>query len=341
VGIDLKQLSARLGLSQTTVSRALNGYTDVSEKTRQRVAQMAAELGYQPNLGARRLATGRTEAIGIVYPMELDYLGNPNFLEMLGGMSDRLEAAGYELLIAAARQHTELRTYERLVRGRRVDGLIVANTCVVDARVDYLRQSGLPFVAYGRTGQPQGYAWLDDDNEASSRLTVQRLAALGHRRIGLIHAPLEYNFAQQRHSSFLRAMALLGLTVPGQYLRGGSMDRRGGYEAMQQLLALAEPPTAVMVDNNIGGVGVMHALLDAGLQPGRDISVVVDGGLPQDTLLNGPSVASIEHPSLREAGQTMADMLLGLIEGDPPEGCQVLRPVTLREGASIGPVPRT
>ncbi|MEX8520538.1 MAG: substrate-binding domain-containing protein [Leptothrix sp. (in: b-proteobacteria)] len=339
MGIDLKQLSARLGLSQTTVSRALNGYTDVSEKTRQRVVQVAAELGYQPNLGARRLATGRTEAVGIVYPMEMDYLGNPSFLEMLGGVSDRLETAGYELLIAAARQHTELRTYERLVRGRRVDGLIVANTRVVDARIDYLRQAGLPFVAYGRTGQPHGYAWLDDDNEASSRLTVQRLVALGHRRIGLIHAPIEYNFAQQRYRSFLQAMAQAGLPVPVAYLSTGSMDRRGGYLAMQQMLALAERPTAIMVDNNIGGVGVMHALLDAGLQPGRDISVVVDGGLPEDTLLNGPSVATIEHPSLREAGQTMADMLLALIDGGSSDGVQVLRPVTLREGTSIGPAP--
>jgi LacI family transcriptional regulator len=339
VGIDLKQLSARLGLSQTTVSRALNGYTDVSEKTRQRVVQVAAELGYQPNLGARRLATGRTEAVGIVYPMEMDYLGNPNFLEMLGGVSDRLETAGYELLIAAARQHTELRTYERLVRGRRVDGLIVANTRVVDVRIDYLRQAGLPFVAYGRTSQPHGYAWLDDDNEASSRLTVQRLAALGHRRIGLIHAPTEYNFAQQRYSSFLQAMAQAGLPVPAAHLMVGSMDRRGGYLAMQQMLALAERPTAIMVDNNTGGVGVMRALLDSGLQPGRDISVVVDGGLPEDTLLTGQSVATIEHPSFREAGQTMADMLMALIDGGSPEGAQVLRPVTLREGASIGPAP--
>lgn len=339
MGVDLKQLSALLGLSQTTVSRALNGYTDVSPKTRERVAQMATELGYQPNLGARRLAIGRTEAVGIVYPMEFDYLGNPNFLAMLAGVSERLEQAGYDLLIAAARERSELRTYERLVRGRRVDGLIVANTLVQDERIDYLRDAGLPFVAYGRTAEPSGYAWLDDDNDSGSRQTVARLIELGHRRIGMVHAPLGYNFARQRHDGLLRALAEAGLPAHPGHLVEGSMDRRGGYAAVQQLLAQTDRPTAIMVDNNIGGVGVIHALLDAGLQPGRDISVVVDGGLPEDTLLNGPSIAMIEHPSLSEAGRTMADMLLALIDGASPDGLQVLRPVSLRDGSSIGPAP--
>lgn len=337
MGVDLKQLSAQLGLSQTTVSRALNGYTDVSPKTRERVAQMATELGYQPNLGARRLAIGRTEAVGIVYPTELDHLGNPNFLVMLAGVSERLEQVGYDLLIAAARERSELRTYERLVRGRRVDGLIVANTKVSDARIDYLREAGLPFVAYGRTAEASGYAWLDDDHESGCRQTAERLVGLGHRLIGMVHAPLDYHFARQRRDGLLRALAEAGLQVRPEHLIEGSMDRRRGYAATQQLLALTEPPTAIMVDHNIGGVGVIHAVLDAGLQPGRDISVIVDGGLPEDTLLNGPSIAMIEHPSLADAGRTMADMLLALIEGAPPDDLQVLRSVSLRDGSSVGP----
>ncbi|HNB43005.1 MAG TPA: LacI family DNA-binding transcriptional regulator, partial [Burkholderiaceae bacterium] len=147
VSIDLKQLSARLGLSQTTVSRALNGYTDVSAKTRERVAQMAQELGYQPNSAARRLARGQADAVGIVYPLEAGDLGDPNFLFVVEGMSERLEAEDMDLLIASARSHAELRTYDRLLRGGRVDGVIVARTQVEDARIDYLRTAGFPFVA--------------------------------------------------------------------------------------------------------------------------------------------------------------------------------------------------
>jgi LacI family transcriptional regulator len=340
VGIDLKQLSARLGLSPTTVSRALNGYTDVSQKTRERVVQMAAELGYQPNLGARRLAMGRAEAIGIVYPLEEAYLGNPNFLEMMGGVSDRLEAVGYELLLAAARAHTELRTYERLVRGRRIDGLLIANTRVTDERISYARKVGIPFVTYGRSAEPDSYAWLDDDNESSGLQAVRRLAELGHRRIALVHAPLDYNFAQQRYNGFVKAMQAAGLEIRPEYLVIGSMDRRGGYAATQQLLALPQRPTAILVDNNIGGIGVIRALLNASLQLGHDVSVIVDAGVPADTLLNGPSITTIEHPSFRDAGLLMADMLLAQIEGRPLPERHVLRPVLLREGESIGPAPQ-
>lgn len=339
MAIDLKKLSARLGLSPTTVSRALNGYTDVSESTRARVVQMANELGYQPNLGARRLAMGRADAVGIVYPVDTDFLGNPAFLEMVAGVSDRLEAAGMDLLLAAAREQTELRTYERLVRGRRVDGLIVAHTLVADPRIDYLMQSRMPFVAYGRTASPDGFAWFDFDNQRGGELAVRQLVALGHRRIAYIHAPLSYNFAHQRHAGFLRGLQAAGLPPVAELMVVGSMNRRGGYEACSKLLALAQRPTAIVVDNNIGGIGVMRALLQAGIDVGREVSVIVYGGMPTDTLLVGEEVAAISQPTSYTTGTTIADMILTLVEGKPLPQRHVLWQPEFVGGSSIGPVP--
>jgi LacI family transcriptional regulator len=339
VAIDLKKLSARLGLSPTTVSRALNGYTDVSEATRARVVQMASELGYQPNLGARRLAMGRADAIGIVYPVDTDFLGNPAFLEMIAGVSDRLEAAGMDLLLAAAREQSELRTYERLVRGRRVDGLIVAHTRVVDPRIDYLMQSRMPFVAYGRTASPDDFAWFDFDNELGGELAVRHLALLGHKRIGYIHAPLTYNFAQQRYAGFVRGLQAAGLPNAPELMVVGSMNRRGGYEACGHLLGLKRRPTAVVVDNNVGGIGVMRALLQAGVEIGRDVSVVVYGGMPVDTLLIGEEVAAIRQPTSYTTGTKIADMMLTLIEGGTLEQRHVLWQPEFVSGTSIGPAP--
>ena len=339
MAIDLKQLSARLGLSPTTVSRALNGYTDVSEATRARVEQAARELGYQPNLAARRLALGRADAVGIVYPVDTDYMGNPLFLEMIAGVSDRLDVAGIDVLLAVARGQTELRTYERLVRGRRVDGLIVAHTRVVDERIEYLKRVGFPFVGYGRTGDPEGFAWFDFDNEAGSVSAVERMTALGHRRIAYVHAALTMNFAQQRHAGFMRAMAQAGVPVRPEYVVLGSIDRRGGYAAGRSLLALPERPTAILVDNNLGGVGVVRALLEAGLALGREISVVVNDGVPPDTLLIREDIAAVAQPTAYESGATMAAMLLALIEGKPLEQPQVLRQPVFIAGSSLGPAP--
>lgn len=339
MAIDLKQLSARLGLSPTTVSRALNGYTDVSEATRARVMDAARELGYQPNLAARRLALGRADAVGIVYPVDTDFMGNPLFLEMIAGVSDQLEEAGIDVLLAVARATAELRTYERLVRGRRVDGLIVAHTRVADERVEYLKRVGFPFVGYGRTGNPDGFAWLDFDNEAGSVDAVRRLVALGHRRIAYVHAPLATNFAAQRHAGFLRGMAEAGVPVRPEYVVAGSLDRRGGYAAGRQLLALAERPTAILVDNNLGGVGVMRALLQAGIATGREVSVIVNDGVPPDTLLIGQAVAAVTQPTAYESGRTMARMLHTLIEGRPLEQPQVLLQPVFVDGSTLGPPP--
>lgn len=335
--IDLKQLAARLGLSQTTVSRALNGYTDVSAATRERVARVARELGYQPNLAARRLALGRAEAVGMVYPLDVGGLDDPRFLEVLDGLSTRFVAAGVDLLLVSAHEKTELQTYERLVRGRRVDGLIVARTQVVDPRIAYLREAGVPFVAYGRTGSPEGFAWLDFDNERGSELAVEALAALGHRRFSYVHAPLELNFAHQRHAGFRRAIEAAGLTVDPSAMIATGMNRRNGYAAAQRLLASDPRPTAIVADNNLAGVGVIRALLDGGVSVGRDVSVVVYDGVPADTLLLGEQVASIEQPTPGESGRRIAGMLLDLIEGRPLSQPQVLLAPRYQPGDSAGP----
>jgi LacI family transcriptional regulator len=341
VPIDLKKLSAHLGLSPTTVSRALNGYPDVSESTRRRVVDVARELDYQPNVGARRLALGRADAVGIVYPLDAGDLGDPRFLEVVQGVSDRLDAGNIDLLLVSAREKSELQSYERLVRGGRVDGLIVARTRVIDPRIDYLMQSGIPFVAYGRTGTPQGFPWFDFDNEAGMALAVQELVKLGHTAIAYVHAPLTLNFAWQRHMGYERAMQMAGLTVRSDAIFSAGMDRRSGYGVAARILALTPRPTAIIVDNNLCGVGVVRALLDAGIEIGHDISIIVYDGVPVDTLLRGQWIAAVEQPTAYEAGQTMAEMLLSLIAGKTPEPeqHQVLRQPRFVGANSIGPGP--
>lgn len=334
---DLKQLSARLGLSATTVSRALNGYDDVSAKTRERVEQMARELGYQPNRTARRLARGRADAVGLVYPLDAGDLGDPRFLEVIEGLSDRLEADDMDLLLASARERTELRTYQRLISGGRVDGVIVARTRVVDERIDYLQRVGVPLVAYGRTAQPDGFAWFDFDNEAGMVLAVQQMVALGHRRIGYLHAPLSLCFAAQRQAGFQRAMQAAGLAVDPALVVEGGLSHRTGHAAAQRLLVGPTRPSALIVDNNLCGMGAVRALLDAGVAIGRELSVIVYDGVPDDVLRAGMRIAAIGQPTAYRAGETMAEMLLALMRGEPlPDRHRLLQPV-FEPGNSIGP----
>jgi LacI family transcriptional regulator len=339
MGIDIKQLAAGLGVSASTVSRALNGYTDIKAETRERIVKRANELNYRPNLGAQRLAKGRADAVGIVYPLDNDYVGNPKFLEMVSAFSARLENNGMDVLLAASHDSNEMATYDRLVRGGRVDAILLANTKVHDPRIDFLLQAGIPFLCYGRSGKRMDFPWFDFDNEAGSRMAVQHLASLGHKQIAYIHTALEFNYALQRHTGFVSTMKRLGLHVGGDTVVQGSQDRRSGYAAVEKLLQLPQRPSAILVDNNIGGVGVIHALLNAGVVLGRDVSVVVDGGNPTDTLLHQIDVAAVLQPTPAESGKTMAEMLLQLIEGSVPvEGRHVLMQPRFVDGKSIGPV---
>jgi LacI family transcriptional regulator len=335
--VNLKELSAHLGLSPTTVSRALSGYSDVSPVTRERVQQVARELGYQPNRAARQVAMGRAEAVGIVYSPANEFLGNPAFLKMLEGVTHALDAISCDLLLAAAGREKELAVYDRIVRGRRVDALIVAHTLREDPRIRYLLDADFPFVAYGRTARPDAFPWFDFDNEACSRLAVQRLAALGHRRIAYVHAPLEYNFAWQRHAGYLAAMRKARLPVVPEAVTGGSLDRRAGYAAAQRLLALRPRPTSIVVDNTMGGVGLIRALLDAKVKIGRDISVVVNEGVPEDTVFGELKVAAILQPTPYASGETIGAMVRALVEGRPLAERHVLRQPEFVEGNSIGP----
>lgn len=341
MSIDLKKLAAHLGLSPTTVSRALNGYTDVNELTRRRVVDVARELGYRPNLGARRLAMGRADAVGIVYPLDAGDLGDPHFLEVVQGLSDRLDASNIDLLLVSAREKSELQSYERLVCGGRVDGLIVARTRVNDPRIDYLMQSGIPFVAYGRTGMPQAFPWFDFDNEAGMTIAVQELVSLGHRSIAYVHAPLTLNFALQRYMGYERAMQSANLTVQPSAVFAAGMDRRGGYSITESILALTPRPTAIIVDNNLCGVGVVRALLDADVAIGQEMSIIVYDGVPVDTLLRGQWIAAVEQPTAYEAGQTLAGMVLAQIAGEKLGANQILRQPKFVDGTSAGPAPKS
>lgn len=336
MSIDLKQLSTHLGLSPTTVSRALNGYTDVNVLTRRRVVDMARELGYQPNVGARRLALGRAEAVGIVYPLDAGDLGDPRFMEVVQGLSDKLDASKMDLLLVSAREKSELQSYERLVRSGRVDGLIVARTRVDDSRIDYLMQSGVPFVAYGRTGTAQSFPWFDFDNEAGMALAVQELVKLGHTSIAYVHAPLTLNFASQRYLGYQRAMKAAGLNLCPNAIFAAGMNRRSGYSITTEILALSPRPTAIIVDNNLCGVGVVRALMDAGINIGQEMSIIVYDGVPADTLLPGQWIAAIEQPTAYEAGQTLAAMLLAQIAGEKLELHQILKQPMYVGGSSAG-----
>ncbi|MBR8208900.1 substrate-binding domain-containing protein [Burkholderia cenocepacia] len=335
VKVNLKALSDALGLSRTTVSRALNGYDDVSEATRERVAKAAREMGYVADPTARRLATGRADMIGIVYPFGAGDLGDPRFAEVVAGITERLAERNLDFIIASARPNAELETYRRIVDGKLVDGLIVARTRVDDPRIAYLQASAFPYVAYGRTQAASPYAWFDFDNEAGARDAVRRLIGFGHRRIAMISAPLALNFAAQRRAGYLSALREAGIDADPALLVESPFTHDGGQQAARALLALAEPPSALLVDNNIAGSGAFRALVDSGLRLGADLSLIVYDGVPPD-IAHPYRVTAVVQPTGHASGRALAELMLRLLDDGVCD--QRLEAPAIEAGDTDGPL---
>lgn len=337
--VSLQALSKSLGLSISTVSRALNGYTDVSDITRQRVTLAAKAMNYQPNPAAHRLATGRTGAVALVTAVQPGRALDATFASLQAGAAAVLREHGYFVLsVTLPAGEAELPELERLLAARLVDGVMLTRTRTQDPRVQMLQAAGMPFVTHGRTQNPQLHAWVDTDNEAAFYMVTRRLIELGHRRIGFINGPLSMTYAVLREAGFDRAC----LETPGVAATTGhvhDVTARNGEEMMRDWLARmpeAERPTAVVCATDALAFGAMAACKQAGLQVGQGISITGYGNTEASAFVD-PPLTTIDHATEANGGH-LADLLLQAMAGTASAGLQRLEPVHLLERASVCPV---
>ncbi|MDQ7028415.1 MAG: LacI family DNA-binding transcriptional regulator [Ardenticatenia bacterium] len=259
--VRLRDIAEKLGVSVTTVSRALAGYNDVAPGTRQLVLQTAREMGYYPNLTARHLQRRRTDTIGLVVDVTGPRFSDPLFSELLAGVGNQAAREGFDLFVATTLPNTEdeLQAYRRLVRGRRVDGIIVVRTRVADRRVQFLLDHQFPFITFGRSTLADHLSWVDVDGEQGVRLVVERLIAAGHRHIAMLQPDLPFMFALFRERGYRHALQAHGLTVEQGWIVHQPLTEDGGYQGMRRLLQLPVPPTAVVASNDQMAIGAIRA----------------------------------------------------------------------------------
>ncbi|MCG8509807.1 MAG: substrate-binding domain-containing protein [Rhodospirillales bacterium] len=332
----MKELAARLSLTEGTVSRALNDYSDISESTRNRVRAMARELGYRPSSLARRLAKGITETIGIVLPPGMAYLSEPFLVQFIEGISRVLAERDRDLLVSAPHSdETEVDAFARLVTAGKVDGFVVFRTLTEDPRIDFLHAKKIPFVAHGRTRDPNGYAWLDTDNVSAFRSAVDHLVELGHRRIGFLEASETLNFARLRKSGFLEGVEKHGVDSDPALIAESALTQESAFRAADRLLHLPSRPTAILCTTDLMAIGAARAVRERGLAIGSDVSVIGYDGLPIGEFFDPPLTTITQ--SIGDAGRRTAEMLLDLIDGADPQGMNELWPTHLIRRASDGP----
>lgn len=339
--MNLKELSLRLGLSQTTVSRALNGYPEVSEETRIRVQTAAKRFSYAPNTRAKGLATGKALAIGHVLPASSHHeMVNPVFGDFIAGAGEIYARDGYEMVLSILDgSMCEETVYRGLKSRRAVDGVVVHGPLLKDVRIPLLTDIGLPFVVHGRaSGSEMPYSWIDVNNRRAFQRATDFLIDLGHRRIALINGIEVMDFAHRRRSGYEEALTTKGIAVDPALMANSEMTELFGFETTAQMLAQPDPPTAIVASSLIVALGVRRAIEDRGLVMGRDVSIVThDDALSY--LQNGGDlpVFTATRSSVRDAGRLVAEMLLAQITDPQAPLAHRLLEAELVVGQSTGP----
>ncbi len=333
----LKDLADALDLTESTVSRALNGYADISAKTIERVQSTARELGYKPNQNARRLATGVAEAVAFIIPQNHSSIAEPFVSQMLQGLDESMAQRGWDLLVShSLAAEDEAQTIHRLITSGRVSGVVLSRPFRHDARIDLLQQSGFPFVVHGRSAKSDSYAWFDIDNEQAFESAAAHLISLGHHRIGFVGAALYFNFAYQRLEGYKRGLHEAGLAYDESLVRVTELSDDAGERAAIDLLNLADPPTAILCVSDTLACGVLAGIRAQGLVAGKHVSVIGYDGLKIGRHTN-PPLTTMSQP-LAQSGRKLGDMLLAIIDGEDPTKHQVLKRAELVIRNSDGPV---
>lgn len=336
----LKDLAEHLGLSQTTVSRALNGYPEVNEATRRRVADAADRLGYRPNASALRLATGRAGAIGLVL-RGADELG-PHMSEFLSGLGGAMASREIDMLVTTVATHQEeLAAYRRLAASQKVDAVILHSPTIRDERAELLMQLNIPFVLHGRTEIGHPLAWLDIDNKGALERATSHLLDLGHRRIALLNGVKGRTFAEHREIGYRAALSARGIKVDPALVVNTPFTDEIAFRRAQAMLELRPRPTAFLAGSMMTALGVFRAIRQAGLQLGTDISMIAhDDVFPYLNADNMYPSMSTTRSSIRQAGVRIAELIAQVLAGKPLVDVHELWPVELVLRESSGPAPR-
>jgi DNA-binding LacI/PurR family transcriptional regulator len=310
--ITLKELAAILELSQSTVSRIVNGAGAahrIARETQERVLHAAALYGYSANTVARSLRQKRTYTIGVIIPE----ISEGYSTGVLSGIEDELLKDGFFYFVVSHRHRPELlEGYPRMMMARSVEGIIA-----VDTPLD--QELSVPLVSVSGHRRRQGTINIELDHEKAAHLALEHLQSLGHKRIAFIKGQAFSSDTIQRWQAIAEVAKALHIHVDPQLVIQLEDPEPGpgpGHEVTRQLLMTKRPFTAIFAFNDVTAIGAILALREARLRVPRDVSVLgFDDVLIAST--NNPPLTTIHQP-LRAMGQAAATTLLGLIRDEIP-----------------------
>ncbi|WP_059172577.1 LacI family DNA-binding transcriptional regulator [Bacillus sp. FJAT-27445] len=311
----IKDIAKTAGVSVTTVSRALNGYSDVSEKTRKRIMDIAKELNYSPNTLARGLVMNVSRTIGLlVSGLNRESAKDQIIFSILSGVNDSVSEKNYDLILFNTDTSKQReKTYSQLCRERRVDGVIIQGIKTDDPYLKEVVESDIPCVLIDIPVHSENVGYVTADNVTGARKAVEHLISLGHKNIAMLNGHGKAFVSQKRLEGYMEALKNHGLPANQDWICNGRFEEEKAFEEAKKLLLNQKDITAIFCASDLMALGVLKAAKGLGLRVPEDLSVV-----GYDDII----LASYSDPSLTTVSQNFfqlgyqaAHLLVNMLEG--------------------------
>jgi LacI family transcriptional regulator len=315
--VTLRTVATSLGLSVTTVSRALKEGPEVNRETIELVKKAAEELGYRPNLGGLNLRTGKTHAIGIVLPFERQGETNIVVASVVEGVSRSMKGLGYRTTVVPQLQADDpLATVRDLVEEGSVDGVIITHTRPQDDRVKYLLEVGMPFVTFGRTELLSAHPNVDIDHETIGAEAARSLLDAGHERPLLIAPSSQFTYSLQFVKGWTKTFTARHLSIPDNLIHFAATTPNSGQELARNIVSWHPEASGAFVASEEAALGFLSGLRIVGRQAGRDFALITYGGTKLHEFFNPP--LSSFYYSNYVIGERLAALLHRSMKGEDP-----------------------
>jgi len=325
----LLDIAADAGVSRATASLVIRGAPTVADATRKRVLRSIKKLGYVYHRGAASLRRQQSHAIGVI----ISDITNPFFAEVIAAVEERLASAGFVTLLGnTSEDHAKQARLLKTMREFPADGILICPSLDDNFPGDTVHACNgtIPIVAVARRAPGVDYAGID--NALGAQLAIEHLHLLGHRRIAFLGGNPQRSTGAERLEGYRQALARRGLPVDPRLVLPSTPNRRGGFEGVQHLLKVKEPPTAALCFNDVVALGAMDALQRLGLKPGTAFGLVGFNNIP-DAAQSVPGLTTVDTAP-RQLGEAAAELLLKRIERrDAPKQTVILQPRLVVRGS--------
>jgi LacI family transcriptional regulator len=321
--LTLEDIARLVGVSRSTVSRVVNGNSNVSPEVRQRVQQAIQISGFHPNAAARSLASQRSRMIGLVVPRSVSsFFTDTFFPQLTQGIAYSCNNHDLSLsLFLVGTLEDEEKIFPRISRKGMLDGILIQSGRSDDILISHLTKSNVPSAIIGRPSVTEGVSYIDVDNIKAALMAVQHLINLGYKRIATITGLKDLTVTTDRLEGYCKGLVQANIPIDQGLIAEGGFSEASGYSAMKSLLP--SKPDAVFAQSDIMAVGAMRAALEAGLSIPDDIAFIGFDDVPLGTLTN-IQLTTVRQP-IMEFGVKAVELLIDLVE----YGCTPARQIIL------------